>query len=119
LIDNLGLNARNYLSVPSSRVYVFIEKIPGDYDEPYEGSGSRVSMASATKPMPISKGIEIYKGQYRHILMSKLYYWAKAFAEAYENETSIYYEDDEFICYEIRQNVDRPYDLSFDYGFNN
>ena len=120
LIENLGLNANNYLSVPSSRVYVFIEKIPGDYDDkPYEGSGSPISETNAMKPLPISMGINIYKGYYRNVVMSKLYYWAKAFQETYENEMSVYYEDDEFICYEIRQNVDRPYDLSFNYGYNN
>ncbi len=119
LVQNMGDNALNYLEVPASRVYVFIEKIPGDYDEPYEGSGSAISKASARKPLPFNEGFGMYKGENRNIVMSKLYFWAQAFGKTYENEMSVYYEDDEFVCYEIRQNVDRPYDMSFDYGYNN
>lgn len=119
LIQNMGNNAQNYLEVPSSKVYVFIEKIPGVYDAPYEGSGKPISRESASKPLPFRAGFDMYKGQNRHVIMSKLYFWAQTFGRMYENEMSVYYEDDEFVCYEIRQNVDRPYDMSFDYGYNN
>lgn len=119
LLQNMGFNVNNYLVVPSSRVYVFIEKIPGDYDAPYEGSGRPLSRESASKPLPFGSGIDVYKGENRHVVMSKLYYWAQIFASMYENEISVYYEDDEFVCYEIRQSVDRPFDMSFEYGYNN
>ncbi|MBP5282765.1 MAG: hypothetical protein J6Z22_09750, partial [Lachnospiraceae bacterium] len=119
LIQNMGDNAKNYLEVPSSKVYVFIEKIPGVYDEPYEGSGKPISRESASKPLPFRMGFSMYKGENRHVIMSKLYFWAQTFGKMYENEMSVYYEDDEFVCYEITQNVDRPYDMSFDYGYNN
>lgn len=119
LIQNMGANVENYYAVPSTKVYVFIEKIPSEYDEPYEGSGQPVSEESARKPLPFNAGFNTYKGMNRHVTMSKLYYWAQEFRHMFENEISVYYEDDEFICYEIRQNVDRPFDMSFDYGFNN
>ncbi|MBO4749900.1 MAG: hypothetical protein J5546_06235, partial [Lachnospiraceae bacterium] len=119
LLQNKDWNKDSYYVIPSQRVYVFIEKIPSEYDEPYEGSGKPISVESASKPLPLGTGIEVYKGEKRHVIMSKLYYWAKAFSEMYENEMSVYYEDDEFICYEIRQNVDRPYDMSFEFGYNN
>ena len=51
--------------------------------------------------------------------MSKLFYWAQEFRHMFENEFTVYYEDAEFVCYLISQNVDRPYDMSFDYGYNN
>lgn len=119
LLQNMGNNANNYLQVPSAKVYVFIEKIPGEYDEPYEGSGKPISKESARQPLDYAKGYALYKGKNRHVVMSKLYFWAQKFGEMYENEMSVYYEDDEFVCYEIRQNVDRPYDMSFYYGYNN
>ena len=119
LFQNYGSNADNYCTVPSQKVYVFIEKIPGVYGKPYEGSGKPISAESASKSLPTGAGIETYKGEKRHVVMSKLYYWAQAFSGMYENEMSVYYEDDEFVCYEIRQNLDRPYDMSFDYGYNN
>jgi len=119
LVQNMGDNMENYFAVPSTKTYVFIEKIPSEYDEPYAGSGAPVSKESASQPLPYHAGFGMYKGYYRHVTMSKLYYWAQTFRKMFENEISVYYEDDEFICYEIRQNVDRPFDLSFDYGFNN
>lgn len=118
LVRNKSWNVDSYYVIPSQKVYVFIEKIPSEYDEPYEGSGKPISRESASKPLPTGTGIDPYKGEKRHVIMSKLYYWAQAFSKMYENEMSVYYEDDEFVCYEIRQNVDRPYDMSFDYGYN-
>ena len=119
LVNNLGNNADGFLIIPASKLYVFVEKIPGDYDQPYEGSGMAVSRESASQPLPIEYGINMYKGQRRHIVMSKLYYWAQEFRHLFENEISVYYEDPEFVCYLISQNVDRPYDMSFVYGYNN
>lgn len=119
LINNLGSNADSFLIIPASKLYVFIEKIPGDYDEPYEGSGQAVSRESASQPLPVGYGINMYKGRQRHIVMSKLFYWAQEFRHMFENEFTVYYEDAEFVCYLISQNVDRPYDMSFDYGYNN
>lgn len=116
---NIGERTSDYTVIPTPKVFVFIEKIPGNYMESYEGSGSKVTVSSALEKVPSGAGISIYKGKKRHIVMSKLYFWAKAFEKLYENETSVYYEDDEFICYEIRQNVYRPFDFSIDYGFNN
>lgn len=119
LVDNLGNNANNFLIIPTSKVYIFVEKIPGVYDEPYVGSGGPVSKVSASKPLPVEYGILMYKGERRHIVMSKLYYWAQEFHRLFENEISVYYEDEEFVCYLIEQNVDRPYDMSITYGYNN
>lgn len=119
LVDNLGNNASNFLIIPTSKVYIFVEKIPGVYDEPYVGGGTPVSKASASKPLPVEYGILMYKGERRHILMSKLYYWVQEFHRQFENEISVYYEDEDFVCYLIEQNVDRPYDMSITYGYNN
>lgn len=119
LVNCLGNNASGFLIIPTSKLYVFVEKIPGTYDEPYEGSGKAISWESAKKPLPVEYGIRMYKGERRHIVMSKLYFWAKEFAHLFKNEISVYYEDEEFVCYMISQNVDRPYDMSFAYGYNN
>lgn len=119
LVNNLGNNADGFLIIPATKLYVFIEKIPGDYDQPYEGSGQAVNRESASEPLPVQYGINMYKGKRRHIIMSKLYYWAQEFKHLFENEISVYYEDSEFVCYLISQNVDRPYDMSFAYGYNN
>lgn len=119
LIDNMGNNWSSFLIIPTAKVYIFVEKIPGTYDEPYIGSGLPVSRESASRSLPVDAGILMYKGEKRHIVMSKMYYWVQEFHRLFENEISVYYEDYDFVCYEITQNPDRPYDMSFAYGYNN
>ena len=36
----------------------------------------------------------------------------------YPNEMKVYYEDDDFICYEIKQDTSALLNLAIDYGFN-
>lgn len=105
-------------TIPSEYIYFFIEKRPLDYTVAYEGSGQLVSKEGAAKPMPWGSGISIYQGENRWVMMSKMYYWAEAFKELYPNEMKVYYESDDFICYELKQNTYSLYDLSIDYGFN-
>lgn len=105
-------------TIPSEYIYFFIEKRPLNYTVAYEGSGQMVSEKGAAKPMPWGSGLSIYQGENRWVMMSKMYYWAEAFKELYPNEMKVYYESDDFICYELRQNTYSLYDLSIDYGFN-
>lgn len=118
LKKNEGDKTSDYLVIPTPKIYIFVEKIPGEYTVTSELKGQAVSRTSAEKKLPTFGGLLSYEGTNRHIVMSKLYYWAQAFHNMYQNEMSVYYEDEEFICYEIDQNVYRPFDLSIDYGYN-
>lgn len=115
-----GKFCADYLTIPTPRVYFFIEKIPGDYDKTkaYEGSGRTVSEEGASHTLPGGSGIEMYTGESRYIVMSRMYYWAKAFQKLYPNEMKVYYETDDFVCYVLNQNPYRLFDLSIDYGYN-
>ena len=113
-----GESVKDYFTIPTPKVYFFIEKVPIDYTETYEGSGSRVSVEGARKELPWGSGLGIYKGANRYVVMSKMYYWARAFQALYPNEMRVYYETDRFICYELTQNTYRLFDLSINYGFN-
>lgn len=113
-----GEGQEDYLKIPTPKVYFFVEKIPGDYTESYEGSGRTVSEEGADRALPGGGGLSMYKGENRYIVMSRFYYWAKAFQELYPNEMKVYYESDAFVCYELTQNTYRLFDLSIDYGFN-
>ena len=108
----------SYYSVPSEYVYIYIEKVPLDYGITWAGSGSTVSEEGAELSLPEGTSLSNYGGQNRYIIMSRLYYWAKAFQVLYPNEMHIYYEDDEFICYEIKQDTYGTLNLAIDYGFN-
>lgn len=106
------------VTIPTKKVYFFIEKIPVDYCLPYEGSGQRVSEEGARRELPVGNGLFMYKGENRWIEMSRMYYWAKAFSEMYPNEMKVYYETDRFICYYVEQNEYSLYNFSIDYAYN-
>lgn len=84
-------------------------------------------MRKAVSPFPkkapvrdcqIPGGIGMYQGEGRWILMSRMYYWAQAFMERYPNDMKVYYESENFICYEIQQNMYHQYNFAIDYGYN-
>lgn len=114
-----GERQAEYLTIPTPRIYVYIEKIPIDYAISYEGSGTRISASGASRPLPQGGGLGVYQGRNRYTVMSRLYYWALAFQSMYPNEMRVYYETTDFVCFEIDQNPYRLFDLSIDYyGYN-
>lgn len=93
-------------------------KIPLDYTVSYADSGQSISRTGAAKTLPSSAGINPYKGENRWIVMSKMYYWAEQFRKLFPQDMTVYYEDDEFICYRLIQNESSPFSLSIDYNYN-
>ena len=106
------------VTIPSKTVYFFIEKRPIDYTVSYEGSGQMISERGADRMLPISGGFSDYMGENRWILMSRVYEWAQAFQKMYPHDMTVYYEDDNFICYKLKQNDYHLFNLSIDYGYN-
>lgn len=104
--------------IPTRKVYFFIEKIPLNYSVAYAKSGQSISQKGASQSLPNSGGIGMYQGEGRWILMSRMYYWAQAFMERYPNDMKVYYESEDFICYEIQQNMYHQYNFAIDYGYN-
>lgn len=104
--------------IPTKNIYFFIEKIPLDYRVSYAGSGQSISKKGAGQALPNAGGIVVYQGENRWIVMSRMYYWAQAFMKKYPNEMKVYYEDDQFICYRIPQNMYHQYNFAIDYGYN-
>lgn len=104
--------------IPTQNVYFFIEKIPINY-----AGGStnheEVTVEGAEAPVPSASGIGPYVKEERWYTMCHMYYWAQKFKELYPDEMEVYYETDSFICYRIQQNVNSPYNLAIDYGYNN
>lgn len=118
-LDDMEKQRRgDIIRIPTPLVYIYIEKIPLDYYVHYEGSGQRISEEGASHPLPRNSGINMYQGEQRWILMSRMYYWAQEFKKLYPNEMETYLETDRFVCYRIEQNMYRLYDFSIDYGYN-
>lgn len=106
------------LTLPTSKVYFFIEKIPIAYTVYYDGIGQSVSEEGAAEELPKGSGLGIYQGKNRFIVMSRMYYWAQEFQKLYPTEMRVYYETEDFICYVVEQNPYRLFDFSINYGFN-
>lgn len=107
------------VAIPSSNVYFFIEKIPGLYVDYIntEKAEKQVSAQGAKKPLSKWPGIVPYIGDARWVTMSHMYYWAQEFKRLYPNEMEVYYEDDAFVCYRVRQNEYSLYNFAIDYGY--
>lgn len=103
--------------IPTQNVYFFVEKIPINY----AGSTNHeeVTVEGAEAPVPAAAGIGPYIAENRWYTMCHMYYWTQKFKELYPDEMEVYYETESFICYRIQQNVNRPYNLAIDYGYNN
>ncbi len=54
----------------------------------------------------------------RVIIESKVYQWYQSFAQLYPAETSIYYEDEDFVCYKIHQDAQSMLNLALGVGGN-
>ena len=106
------------ITIPTPKVYFFVEKIPLDYAVKYENSGQRISKKGADNPLPYSVGLGPYQGEKRWIVMSRMYYWAQEYMRLYPNEMKVYMETDKFVCYVIEQNPYDLYNFAIDYGYN-
>jgi len=105
-------------TIPTNTIFFFVEKRPIDYSVPYEGSGQLISEEGAARPLPGSGGFEDYKGENRWVVMSRINEWAKKFQQMHPHEMTVYYEDEDFICYRLEQNPYHLFNLSIDYGYN-
>lgn len=106
------------VTIPTEKVYFYIEKKPLNYANGYAGEVPPVSEEQADQALPKNSGLSAYNGPRRSITMSRMYYWAQKFMELYPNEMKVYYENDRFVCYYIEQNVYRLYNFAIDYSYN-
>ena len=106
------------INIPTEYVFFYVEKIPVDYALKYEGSGQSISAEGAKQELPKGGGLSPYQGESRWIVMSKMYYWCEAFMEMYPEDMTVYFENEKFICYRLKQNIFSLYELGIDYGYN-
>ena len=102
------------------------EKYPQYYQEIYTSEGDNIKKAGISKTLANSSMIIFSKESQsysdltsRSILESKMYYWCQNFSESYPNDVSVYYEDDNFICYVVEQNPYRLYFLRNEGAYEN
>lgn len=106
------------ITIPTPKVYIFVEKVPLDYAVKYELSGQRISEQGADRKLPYGAGLSPYQGENRWVVMSRMYYWAQEYMRQYPNEMKVYMENNEFVCYVVEQNPYDLYNFAIDYGYN-
>lgn len=127
----------NY-SIPSKYIFFFVEKRPIQYAQSHFYTGpewlaqekytqyyttyfsegddinqSAISSVYAQQELEyFARPSQTYSDlTSRTILESKLNQWCEQFGKSFPNDTSVYYEDDDFICYVVRQNTYRLFNL--------
>lgn len=105
------------VTIPSEKVYFFVEKIPVAIDNPTL-TGQMVNRDYAYHRISYAPGVAAYQKDERWITMSRFYYWAQELRRMYPSEVKVYYETEEFVCYELTQNPYRQFNLAIDYEFN-
>lgn len=121
---------RDY-TLPTEHIFIYVEKKPIEYHQTYFHNGPRwlgVSKNSSIIATEISKDaaredpkkyIDFLWGLYaggRTVLESKAYEWCQDFSKEHPSALDVYYEDEEFICYYLKQNTDKPYNLTGETG---
>lgn len=106
------------LYIPTEKVFIYVEKKPMEYaDYVYfddlEIKQYELSEEAAKRDIPLENQTDdIYKGRDRVAIFSKTYVWAMKMKDMYPNEFKIYYDSDNFICFELTQNPYHLIDLS-------
>ncbi|MBP3568933.1 MAG: hypothetical protein J6K04_07180 [Lachnospiraceae bacterium] len=127
--------------LPTEYVFIFVEKQPIKYAQNHFFSGpewlaakkyqefyreksvwpeiihGEISEEYAAKEMyrfPSKPSLAYSNMSSRVILESKLYKWCETFQKLYPNEMKVFYEDEAFICYYFRQNIQSLYNLNLE-----
>lgn len=140
LLDFMLKSAGERYFLPTEHVFIFLEKKPLNYAQTHYANGPSW-LARPEKVFPFSvvwsqnpeithteisleasqAGLGEFKAPFdyyrfnRPVVESKVYYWCQHFAKLYPNEMTVYYEDEEFVCYYFRQEPHAPYDLAIGY----
>lgn len=142
ILDFYNRSKQEKYIIPTEYLFFYVEKKPIQYAQYHFFTGPRwLAQAKYTKfykysNAVLSEGDEIANSQIsefllndpititgkasdaysniknREILESEMYFWCQKFKMHFPNEIKVYYEDEDFICYVVKQNTDHLYDLS-------
>ncbi len=109
-------------SISTQYIFIYVEKRPVEYYQVYHLNGpawlgigekseikaSEISRNAAEEDMSYFGSWYRY-GKGRTVLESKAYKWCEDFSQ--RHPLQVYYEDENFVCYYIKQDVKAPYAL--------
>lgn len=111
-----------YYSIPTEYVFIYVEKRPLVYFQYYYFDGpswlgnsgnsnieaTEISKEAAEKKLTKELTTE---NNGRTIIESKAYEWCQHFSELNPLVMNVYYEDENFVCYYFKQDIEAPYNL--------
>lgn len=115
---------KKQFSIPTKYIFFYIEKKPLAYAAPvkvgldipdYEPVNEKDANTIFNEMEEMKS--DLYSS-HRNIIESKAYYWAKNYAFYFPREMTVYYEDENFICYRLVQDPYRLNNLIINYGYN-
>lgn len=112
------------LYIPTKYVFFYIEKKPLQYAKAIwmEAGKPKLESVNTKDADTIFNEKEDFSSElynsHRNIIQSKAYYWAKTYASYFPREMTVYYEDEDFICYRLVQDPYRLNNLVVDFGYN-
>lgn len=120
LLQKLSSGVTN-IKIPTKYIFFAIEKRPIEYGTIIE-NGTEVPVLGKVSKYYAKQGFS-YGGDLPYIterlqIMSKAYYWARAYAEKFPEEMQVYYEDENIIYYRLTQEPYYLNNLKIDYGYN-
>ena len=111
------------LYIPTEYVFFYVEKMPiqlygysFSVNDKILRKRDSVSVEAAMGEIghDYKKADEYYKYK-RMQLMSRMYYWTKAYQKYFPDEMTVFYEDDEIVVYRLKQNTYALNNLAIDY----
>lgn len=104
--------------IPTQHVFIYVEKKPMDYANYVYYNDMKInqfklSEKEAKRKLNLENQTDdIYKGSDRVSIFSKTYVWCQMMLKMYPNDFTIYYDSDDFVCYQLTQNPFHLIDLS-------
>ena len=111
------------LYIPTEYVFFYVEKMPiqlygysFSVNDKILRKRDSVSVEAAMGEIghDYKKADEYYKYK-RMQLMSRMYYWTKAYQKYFPDEMTVFYEDDEIVVYRLKQNTYALNNLAINY----
>ena len=100
-------NTISKINIPTPNIFIFIEKKPLYNEKNINPTDAKLSIPSLTGEL-----IQYYYNPLTRITIeSKAYYWVEEFRKMHPNNVSVFYEDDVFMIYWIKQDENEELNL--------
>lgn len=117
------------IQIPTEYVYFVVEKRPLKYNDPtylgepldiYGRINERYADQLLTEQTLRTTRKSDYYANYeiRRAIMSKAYFWAEKYMQYFPDQMRVYYDDQNVVIYEMKQNMFALNNFAIDYGYN-